>query len=146
MKTHRLDAGQVYGYLVCFAAVVTFVLGSHGLVSACLNIRELQYTDIYRSGPTLTSLGAYKLDVLRGLDPSVVPPDSAIERMLELERLYRLALSHQKHRTAIVVNAVLAGIAAALFGFHWSWLRRRERMGSPVSSPVRHDALREVSG
>jgi hypothetical protein len=129
-----VDLGQLYGYAVCFVAVLTFLIGTARLVGAVLDMRELPYTRSYANGPSLVSLGAYRIDLLRGVGAeqgggaaaSLIPPDSTLQRMFEAERLYRLALGHQTSRRTITVSVALLALATLLFAFHWTWLRRRE--------------------
>lgn len=142
MEGKKLDVGQIYGYAVCLITVLTFLFGTAQLVGAMLDIRELPYTESYVNGPSLVSLGAYKLDLLSrvgieegsGVAASVLPPDSTLQRMLEAERLHRLALSHQTSRRTIVVDLALLVLAVGLFAVHWMWLRRRERTASAEAS------------
>jgi hypothetical protein len=143
-----IDVGEVYGHVVCLVAILVFVFGSYRLTEGILNFRELQFTEVYTTGPTLTSLSAYKMELLRRLHPaeldaaSVVPPDSTLQAMFEQERLYRLALGHQVYRTAITLNAVLVAIAILLFGFHWRGLQRRQQLASEAESPSRPHKIR----
>lgn len=134
-ESSEFDFGQLYGYTVCLLAILTFLVSFGGLVGGVLDLREPPYTEVYRDGPTLVSLGAYKADILsRGgfsdlgeAGESLVPSDSVFARMYDAERLYRLALTHQVSRRTIAVHAGLLAVAVFLFGFHWQWLRRRER-------------------
>jgi hypothetical protein len=142
LEDKRIDFGQIYGYAVCLVTILTFLVGAVQLVGGVLDIRELPYTAYYIDGPSLVSLGAYKVDLLSktGIGggsaamASVLPPDSTLQRMLEAERLNRLALSHQLSRRTIVINLVLVVLAVALFVGHWMWLRTRERTASRETS------------
>lgn len=135
MEGKKLDIGQIYGYVVCLVAVLTFIFGAEHMVGAVLDIRELPYTQYYMNGPSLASLGAYKVDLLSrirteeegGALVSLFPSDSTLQGMLEAERLQRLALSHQLSRRAIVINLFLLLLAGVLFAAHWIWLGTRER-------------------
>lgn len=137
MERNKLDPGQIYGYAVCLVAVLTFIFGAGDLVRGILDLRELPYSEVYEEGPSLVSLGAYRVDVLSRLEfrdqagavESLLPADSDFPQMFERERLYRLALSHQRNRTRVMVNLTLLGVALVLFISHWTWLRRRERTG-----------------
>lgn len=135
MEGKKLDFGQIYGYAVCLVAVLTFLFAAAHLVGAMLDIRELPLTESYINGPSLVSVGAYKLDLLSrmGIEEggetvaSFFPSDSTLQQMFGAERLHRLALSHQTSRRTIVINLVLLALAVLLFAAHWLWLRRRER-------------------
>lgn len=135
MEKRTLDFGQLYGYAVCLLAVVTFLVASAEVIRATLDLRELPYSATYREGPSLVSLGAYRMDLLSragtadssAVAAAVLPPDSTLQSMFESERLYRLALSHQANRKTVVIGVVLQALAALLFAAHWIWLRRRER-------------------
>lgn len=143
MEGRRLDFGQLYGYTVCLVAVLTFLFGAVQAVGAMLDIRELPYTASYVNGPSLVSLGAYKIDLLSriGADDageaaeSLVPPDSTLQRMLEAERLHRLALSHQTSRRSLVINLVLLSLTVILFTAHAMWLRARGRTDPVEAEP-----------
>jgi hypothetical protein len=142
VEGRKLDFGQLYGYTICLVAVLTFLFGTVNLVGAMLDSRELPYTPSYVDGPSLVSLGAYKIDLLSRIGveegseaaASFFPPDSALRRMLDAERLHRLALSHQTSRRTIVINLVLMMLAVLLFAAHWMWLRARERTVSAQAS------------
>lgn len=136
----KVDFGQLYGYAVCLVAVVTFIISSVALVHGVLDLREPPYTDSYRTGPSLVSFGAYKLDLLRqvgadeaaDVDAALLPPDSTLREMYRAERLDRLALAHQTSRSRIIANVILGSLAVVLFALHWAWLRRRERTNRPT--------------
>lgn len=142
MQGRRVDFGQLYGYTICLVAVLSFLFGAVNLVGGVLDIRELPYTRSYMGGPSLVSLGAYKIDLMSevGIEEasaatvSLVPSDSTLQRMFEAERLHRLALSHQVSRRTIVINLVLLVLATLLFTAHWRWLRARERSLSAKES------------
>lgn len=139
MEKRTFDFGQLYGYTVCLVTVLVFLYGSVEVAGAMLDLREPPYTQTYRRGPSLSSVGTYRMDVLGqqgfagagGPTASTVPADSAFQQMYEAERLYRLALSHQVSRRTIVVNVVLQILAVLLFASHWAWLQRRERSSLP---------------
>lgn len=137
MERDELDPGRLYGYAVCLVAILTFVLGARQLVWSVLDFRELPYSEAYTQGPSLASLGAYKWDVLSGLEirdwsgteEVLLPTDSEFQNMYEQERTHRIVLAHQTHRSRIVVSLAVLSVSVLLFGTHWSWLRRRERAG-----------------
>lgn len=138
MERGKLDVGLLYGYSVCLTTVLVVLFATTRLTEAILDLRELLYTQSYIHGPSLTSLGSYRVDLLRrigveecdGARASLIPEDSDLAGMYEAERLNRLALSHQVSRTTAVTNLVLALVATLLFAGHWIWLRRRERAAS----------------
>lgn len=137
MERDELEPGRLYGYTVCLVAILTFVLGSRQLVWGVLDFRELPYSEAYTQGPSLASLGAYKWDVLSGLEirdwsgmeQALLPTESEFQEMYEQERAHRIVLSYQRHRRRIVVSLAVLSVAVLLFATHWSWLRRRERAG-----------------
>lgn len=140
MQKNTIDFGKIYGYTVCLVAILAFMYGSVRVTGGMLDLREPPYTKIYRNGPSLVSVGSYRMDLLGQLgcpgaeSPTAVglPADSSFQRMYEAERMYRLALSHQVTRRKIVVNVVLQVLAVLLFAAHWAWLRRRERPSTPA--------------
>lgn len=139
MQNGTFDAGRVYGYTVCLVATLIFVFGAAEMTGGIVDLREPPYTETYRSGPSLVSVDAYRMDVLArggfaGDDESttgLLPSDAEWREMYEAERMYRLALTHQWSRRTIIVSLVLQVAAVLLFIGHWSWLRRRERPPSP---------------
>jgi hypothetical protein len=138
VEGRKLDVGLLYGYSVCLVTVIVFLFVAARMTNGILDMRELPYTESYIHGPSLVSLGSYRLDLVRrigiegcgGAAASVLPTDSDLARMFEAERLHRLALSHQVSRSAILSSLVLALLAALLFAGHWKWLRGRERTAS----------------
>lgn len=139
MQNGTFDAGRVYGYTVCLVATLIFVFGAVEMTGGILDLREPPYTETYRSGPSLVSVDAYRMDVLArggfvgddGSPTGRLPSDAEWREMYEAERMYRLALTHQTARRAIMVSLVLQVAAVLLFIGHWSWLRRRERPPPP---------------
>ena len=140
VEARKLDFGQIYGYTACLVALLAFLYAAVNMMGAVLDMRELPYTRPYMNGPSLVSLGAYKVDLLSRINEgsgaalSLLPPDSTLQRMLQAERLHRLALSHQMSRRTLVVNLVLLVLAVVLFTAHAMWLRARERATSTERS------------
>lgn len=136
MERKRFDIAQVYGYTVCLLAVLVFLAASAALADGIMDLREPPYTASFRSGPSLVTEEAYRLDLQeqvvssdasRGTLDVWLPADSTVGRMYERERLYRLALSHQASRKRIWISVVLLVLSLGLFVGHWTWLLRRER-------------------
>lgn len=135
---------QLYGYVVCLIAVITFLIASSTLVNAVFDFTRPQGAMMY--GPEAGSYEAYRLDrqervtslQQRGAPQVTMPPDSELRRSYEEQRRSRDEFARWQATKSVVTSAIMLVIAAILFATHWRWVRRiaeRESAAHAPSSP-----------
>ena len=137
---------QVYGYAVCFIAVVAMLFAIKQVVDAAFDLSDpirAEGGGYGRMGGPLTNFDGYKVWVRRqmamrlyggpmpaGAGPSQAPADTISDA--ELRRLYdgerETAIGNSRFRASrsLVSNLLLIVIAGFLFGIHWRWLKQRD--------------------
>lgn len=130
---------QAYGYLVCLIAVVTMLITLNGLIDAGFRMASPLEAE-YGYDPMLSSFEGFR--TMRAEQrPSRAPGDVALpaatedelRREYEALRQARLAQSRFQARRSVTTNGLLLVTAVILFGVHWRWLRREERLGDGVT-------------
>lgn len=126
---------QAYGYLVCLIAVVTLLITLHGLIDAGFRMASPLEAE-FGYDPMLASFEGFR--ATRAERPIRVPPDTMapppteaeLRREYESLRAARLAQTRFQARRSVTTNGLLLVTALVLFGVHWRWLRRGERMAT----------------
>lgn len=118
---------QLYGYLVCLVAVITFLIALTTMVNAVIDLGDPLHSGYTPAGtPSLASFENYKMDVLKSVQKdgaSVSPDEQTLRAMYESARNDKIMqVKHQSNRT-IIVDAMLIIICLVLFVTHWRWLR-----------------------
>lgn len=137
---------QLYGYTVCLVALLW---GATSLVSLVQNVQSLSAPELRHSSmsfdiePSVTSFEAFRATYDRarrfasadGTAKLDSVPEAELRRRYEGLRADRIQRNTIEARQEIVRNVISILIAAALFVFHWRWLRRR--VGAPLpASPA----------
>lgn len=132
----RARIGQIYGYLVCLIAVVTFLISLNSAVGAAIDLSDPQYSSRYRADPRLTSFEVYRLETQQRRlvaptpagAPEPIPADTAdtaeLRAAFEAAREDHIRSVQFQARRELVTSGLLVVVAAALFVVHWTWLRR----------------------
>ncbi len=117
---------QIYGYLVCLVAVITFLVCLGNVVSASFDLANPLYAwgdfDQVRS---LSSVENYRMEVLGNLPSDQPSPDEA-----SIQAMYDAARDAQMHAVwlrsvrNITVSALLLVVSLVLFFTHMRWLKR----------------------
>jgi hypothetical protein len=128
-KSHKI--AQIYGYVVCLTAVITFLISLAGIIGAIFDLSDPLHARSYGyKGPSLVSFETYKVDVLKSTreeSPGYVPDDETIRGMYEASKADRIQrVRHQSQRN-LTVSSLLILICIILFTTHWIWLRRLGR-------------------
>lgn len=118
---------QWYGYTVCLVAVVTFLLSARGIVDDLFTLSN-PIRSSSRYGTSLTSYEAFEAtqDMMprRVAGDSVPPPsEEELRRRYEALRSDQIAQARFDATRGIVASLLMMIIAAALFVWHWRWLR-----------------------
>ena len=127
---------QLYGYTACLIGLIWALSSAVSVIDNALTLSapELRETDRYGMEPSVTSFEAFRASYDRvrrfsAPDPRDVKLDSVPEpelrRRYEALRADRIAQGRFQARRAIIRDTLSFVIAAALFVFHWRWLRRR---------------------
>ncbi len=123
---------QIYGYLVCLTAVITFLICASSLIYAILDLGDPIHAGFVPGGtPSLASFDNYKMDILRSAPKegeaakaSYLPDDQTLRAMFEAAKDDKIArVRHESNRT-IIIDSILILICVILFVTHWRWLRK----------------------
>jgi hypothetical protein len=133
---------QVYGYLVCIVAVVTFLINASGFVDAAFDrANPLQGRGGYYGpdGGSLTSFEAYRATQTQGRPTRVAPgvasgPESDTLTVEQQRARYEVLRADRISQTSfgamqrLVKHGLLMLVAIVLFATHWRWLRRQREV------------------
>lgn len=126
---------QLYGYSVCLIAIVVMLVNVSSIVNRSFTLADPLAGD-YRygwGGGVLTSFEAYKATVDRaeGPVPATVaasnapkPTDAELRAQFEALRADRIARGRLEARRDMTESVLMLFLAAALFAWHWRWVRR----------------------
>ena len=123
---------QIYGYLVCLVAVITFLICATSLVNAVIDLSDPLVAAWKFSGePSLASYENYKTDILSSSKKegetskaAYVPDEKTIHSMYEAAKNDKIqTVKHQSYRS-IIVSGLLIVISIILFIIHWVWMQR----------------------
>ncbi|MFN9114851.1 MAG: hypothetical protein ACOVP6_06320 [Lacibacter sp.] len=121
---------QVYGYLVCIVAVITFLVSTGQLLNAIVDRADPIHADgYYDGGSTLSTFEAYKLEKMNAvqhadsLSRAQIPDNNTLRSMYETEKAEKLAAAKHRNFRSLFVSSVLLVLSFSLFLFHWRWLR-----------------------
>jgi hypothetical protein len=131
-KPHRM--AQVYGYIVCLVAVITFIICLANIIPAILDLGDpLHAGSVFsmQGSPSLASFENYKMDILKSSskegeqkEQAYVPDDQTIRSMFEAAKSDKIQTArHQSIRT-ITVSSIIMLVSIALFITHWMWMKR----------------------
>jgi hypothetical protein len=128
----RVRIAQIYGYLVCLIAVVTFLISLNSAVGAAIDLADPVHSASYRGDPRLASFEVYRVEMAqRPAIPSAVGgveaplPDSAqLRAAYEAARQDLVRSVRFRAIREAVTSGLLVLVSAGLFLAHWAWLRR----------------------
>lgn len=135
-KTHRV--AQIYGYLVCLVAVITFLICTAQLVNSLIDLSDPIHAGLTpESAPSLASYENYKMDILKSTSKTgetstaaYVPDEQTLHVMYQAARDNKIQLEKHRAIRAIIINGLLVLICIVLFTTHWQWMRRLSRLES----------------
>ncbi len=125
--------GQIYGYLVCLIAVVTFLISLNSAVGAAIDLSDPLYSSRYRADPRLASFEVYRVEMQQRGTLAPVPAGAAapapadtaeLRAAFEAAREDHIRSVQFQARRQLATSGLLVVVAAALFIVHWVWLRR----------------------
>jgi hypothetical protein len=127
---------QLYGYTMCLVGLLWGLSSAVGLVGSVQDLSTPLYRNQNEFGiePSITSFESFRLTYDRArrfssADPGEskldTVPEPELRRRYEAYRADRIAANEVEARQALVTKGISLLLAAALFAFHWRWLRRR---------------------
>jgi hypothetical protein len=139
----------LYGYLVCLIAVVTFLLSAANFIEAAFQradpLRGRQNMGPF--GSSLTSFEAFRATYAEGRPMRPLPPGvtvtgadpgdtlttAELRARYEALRADRIAQASFEGTMQLVKHGLLLVLSAALFLFHWRWVRARSRRAAETA-------------
>ena len=125
---------QLYGYTVCLIALIWALVSVVSILENSLSLAspEMRRTSQFGMDPSVTSFESFRLTYDQTRRFSSPNPEAKLDTIPEQElrkryeslRTDRIQQNLFKAKRDIVVAAVSLVIAAAVFLFHWRWLRR----------------------
>jgi hypothetical protein len=127
---------QLYGYTVLLVALVWGLASVLSLVENALVLRNPVYHTESEWGwgePSVTSFEAFRANYDRAREMRAEPgaarpdptPEPELRRRFEALRADRVERARVRAQRSLVTSGLSLLIAAALFAFHWRWLRRK---------------------
>ena len=125
---------QLYGYSVCLIAIVVMLVNVSSLVNQSFTLSNPLAADRYGwGGAVLTSFEAYKATMNRMDGPAVAtaaasnapkPTDAELRAQFEALRADQIVRARLEARRDMTNSVLMLVLAAALFAWHWRWVRR----------------------
>ncbi|MGE0076437.1 MAG: hypothetical protein AB7S48_01105 [Bacteroidales bacterium] len=133
-KTHRV--AQIYGYLVCLVAVITFLICTAQLVNSLIDLGDPIHAGwTPESAPSLASYENYKMDILKSTNKAgettsaaYVPDEQTLHVMYQAARDNKVQLEKHRAIRSIIINGLLVVICIVLFITHWLWMLKLSKM------------------
>jgi len=132
---------QLYGYSVCLIAIVEMLENVSSLVNQSFTLSNPLASDRYGwGGAVLTSFEAYKATMSRMESPAFAtvaasnapkPTDAELRAQFEALRADQVVRARLEARRDMTNSILMLALAAALFAWHWRWVRR-ERIAAIV--------------
>lgn len=119
---------QIYGYLVCLVAVITFLICASTLIYAIIDLGDPIHAGF--PAPNLASYENYKMDILKSVPKegesktSYIPDDQTLRAMFESAKDDKIQRERHEANRSIVIDSILIVICIVLFVTHWRWMRK----------------------
>jgi len=130
-KPNRM--AQVYGYLVCLVAVITFIICLANIIPAIMDLGDPMHAGSsfsMQNQPSLASFENYKMDILKSSDKeaqgssqSYVPDENTLRTMYNAAVEDKMQREIHSARRTIVVSSIILLVSVLLFLTHWMWMR-----------------------
>jgi hypothetical protein len=132
MEKSKKIISQIYGYLICLVAVITFLICIANMVNAIIDLGDPIHSGWSSNGTAkLNSYEIYKLDVMKSTkdekgdtNSAYVPSETEIKAMYESERSDKIQKVKHDSNKSIIVCSLLILISVVLFITHWRWMRK----------------------
>jgi len=133
---HPNRIAEIYGYLVCLIAVISFIITTGALIQALIDAgHPFQSKEVAYQTSTLVSFDNYILEKRQrtGMDTvqkAMVNDTLTMRKMYEAERNDLIQKVNHRIRRDVIVNTSLLILTILLFVFHWKWLSRLTKTSS----------------
>lgn len=133
-KTYRVQ--QIYGYLVCLVAVITFLISITQLVNSLIDLSDPIHAGwAPMNSPSLASYENYKMDILKSTGKAdesskaaYVPDEQTLRAMYQSAREDKIQTEKHRAFRSIIINSLLVVICIVLFITHWQWIRKLSKL------------------
>lgn len=125
---------QLYGYSVCLIAIVVMLVNVSSLVNQSFTLSNPLAADRFGwGGAVLTSYETYKATMSRMESPfpataaasnAPKPTDAELRAQYEALRADQIVRARLEARREMTNSILMLALAAALFAWHWRWVRR----------------------
>lgn len=121
-------AAQIYGYVVCVVAVITFIIAVASITTAIINMNAPLYSGFQQEN-SLASFENYKVDAMQNItkDAAYVPTDAELRTMYESALSDATAMRSHQIKRNLIVNSILLLVSLVLFFVHMKWMVRINR-------------------
>jgi len=123
----KTKMSQVYGYIVCVIAIITFLIALGGLITSIMDSSEPLYT--WGDTNNLSSFENFKMNALSSSknDIKFNPDDATLKVMFEDAKNHKIKQVQHQTKKSIVVNSILIILSLVLFFVHWRWMQKIEK-------------------
>lgn len=131
-KSNRMI--QVYGYIICIVAIITFLITVSGSIHAFIDLSDPESSipgDIRSEKPRLASFEIYQMDVMTEfkssdgkVDASLIPDEATLRAMYDAAKADRIQYQVHNARQDLIANGIVMLISILLFITHWTWMKR----------------------
>lgn len=124
---------QLYGYTVCLIAIVVMLVNVSSIVNRSFTLANPLVSNgpFGWSGATFSSFDAYKATVMFSSGPPTAgastapkPTDAELRTQFEALRADQIARNRLDARRELTERILMLLLSAALFAWHWRWVRR----------------------
>jgi hypothetical protein len=128
-KPHPM--AQIYGYIVCLVAVITFLICIANLITAVIDHGDplhAGYDNDKKS--SLASFEIYKMELLKSSakdgegKAAYLPDDQTLHSMYESAKAEKISDALHDSNRSIIVCSIVLFISIAIFITHWTWMRK----------------------
>jgi hypothetical protein len=127
---------QLYGYTMCLVGLLWALASVVGVVESAQALAAPVYhqQNMFGMEPSISSFEAFRMTYDRARrfsapDPAVAKidtlPEAELRRRFETYRADKITATLVQQRQELITKLVSLLLAAAVFVFHWRWLRRR---------------------
>lgn len=115
---------QVYGYIVCIIAIITFLISLAGLINSVIDSGDPLYT--WGDTNHLSSFENFKMNALSSGQNEIRfnPDDATLKLMYEDAKNHKIKRVQHQTKKSIIVNSLLIVISVILFVIHWRWMKK----------------------
>ena len=126
--TKKTKMYQVYGYIVCIIAVITFLTSLAGLINSVIDSSDPLYT--WGNTNNLSSYENFKADLMKSTksDADFIQDDATLKQMFEDAKDYKIRQVKHQTKKSMIVSSILIVLSIVLFLVHWRWMKRIDKI------------------